>query len=70
MTFRKVDLFPSSGERGKTPTQLGHLERANLNHWTVIHLRTERDPVSETSYFYFLQYWMIGEVQKRSNFVR
>jgi hypothetical protein len=32
-TFRKVDLFPSSGEGGreKTPTQLGHLERANLN---------------------------------------
>jgi hypothetical protein len=33
MTFRKLDLFPSSGERGKkTPTQLGPLERANLNH--------------------------------------
>jgi hypothetical protein len=27
-TFRKLDLFPSSGERGeKTPTQLGPLER-------------------------------------------
>jgi hypothetical protein len=29
-TFRKLDLFPSSGERGETPTQLGPLERANL----------------------------------------
>jgi hypothetical protein len=32
MTFRKLDLFPSSGE-GRTPTLLGPLERANLNHW-------------------------------------
>jgi hypothetical protein len=31
--FRKLDLFPSSGEgRGKTPTLLGPLETANLNH--------------------------------------
>jgi hypothetical protein len=38
-TFRKLDLFPSSGKRGgrgkKTPTQFGPLERANLNHWTT-----------------------------------
>jgi hypothetical protein len=27
--FRKLDLFPSSGEEGKTTTQLGPLERAN-----------------------------------------
>jgi hypothetical protein len=33
-TFRKLDLFPSSGHRGKTPNQLGPLERANLNHLT------------------------------------
>jgi hypothetical protein len=33
--FRKLDLFPSSGEWRKTPThQLGPLERDNLNHWT------------------------------------
>jgi hypothetical protein len=32
MTFRKLVLFPSSGKNGeKTPTQLGPLERANLN---------------------------------------
>jgi hypothetical protein len=32
-TFRKLDLFPSSGERDReTPTLLGPLERANLNH--------------------------------------
>jgi hypothetical protein len=29
-TFRKLDLFPSSSEGGKR-TQLGSLERANLN---------------------------------------
>jgi hypothetical protein len=37
-TFRKLDLFPSSGEGGggeKTPTQLFPLERAHLNHWTT-----------------------------------
>jgi hypothetical protein len=34
-TFRKLDVFPFSGEGGeKTPTQLDPLERANLNHWT------------------------------------
>jgi hypothetical protein len=33
-TFRKLDLFPSSDEGEKIPTQLGSLERANLNHWT------------------------------------
>jgi hypothetical protein len=32
-TFRKLDLFPSSGDRKETPTLLGPLERANLNHW-------------------------------------
>jgi hypothetical protein len=31
----KLDLFPSSGRGGETPTQLGLLERANLNHWTT-----------------------------------
>jgi hypothetical protein len=31
-TFRKLDLFPSSGEgEEKTPPQLGPLEIANLN---------------------------------------
>jgi hypothetical protein len=32
-TFWKMDLFPSSGEGEVTPTLLGPLERANLNHW-------------------------------------
>jgi hypothetical protein len=31
-SFRKLDLFPFSGEGRKTPTLLGPLERANLNH--------------------------------------
>jgi hypothetical protein len=30
-TFRKLDLFPASGEGWGTPTLLGPLERANLN---------------------------------------
>jgi hypothetical protein len=47
--------------RGETPTQLGLLERANLNHWRLAlsngpnrvhvspsYLRTETDPVFET----------------------
>jgi hypothetical protein len=35
-TFRKLDLFPSSGEGGRghlLSWELGPLERANLNHW-------------------------------------
>jgi hypothetical protein len=32
-TFRKLDLFLSSSVGLKTPTQLGPLERANLNDW-------------------------------------
>jgi hypothetical protein len=33
-TYRKLGLFPSSGrwEGGRTPSQLGPLERANFNH--------------------------------------
>jgi hypothetical protein len=33
--FRKLDLFPSSGERWEKPTLSGALVRANLNHWTT-----------------------------------
>jgi hypothetical protein len=36
-TFRKLDLFPSSGEGGgETPTQLGPLERANRYNREII----------------------------------
>jgi hypothetical protein len=31
-TFRKLDLFPSSGEERETSTLLGPLERDNHNH--------------------------------------
>jgi hypothetical protein len=31
-TLRKLNVFPSSGVGGKTPTQLGPLKRVNLNH--------------------------------------
>jgi hypothetical protein len=47
---------------GKTPTLLGPLERANLNHWTTgpnrvgvfPHPRMETDPVSETLCFFIV----------------
>jgi hypothetical protein len=32
--FRKTDLYPSSVVERETPTLLGPLERANLNHWS------------------------------------
>jgi hypothetical protein len=35
MTFQKLDLFLSSDVGGRTPTQLGPLDRANLNHWFI-----------------------------------
>jgi hypothetical protein len=31
------------------------------------HLRMETDPVSETLCFYYIEFWMKGKVQKRSN---
>jgi hypothetical protein len=43
-TFRKLDLFLSSGDESETPAPLGPLEFATLNHWT----KTKTDPVSET----------------------
>jgi hypothetical protein len=53
MTFRKLDLFPSSREGGGEDTySVGplreRLTRCLLPH---LHLRTETDPVSETSCF-------------------
>jgi hypothetical protein len=32
-TFRKLDVFPSSGEEWAIPTLLGPLESTNLNHY-------------------------------------
>jgi hypothetical protein len=55
----------SSFHRGQeTPTHLGPLERATLNHWTP-HLKTETDPVSETlCSSVFLEYQTMDKVQK------
>jgi hypothetical protein len=36
-TFKKLDLFPSSGEQVEGTTLLNPLQKDNLNHWTVIH---------------------------------
>jgi hypothetical protein len=33
--FRKLDVFPSSGEKKETRTLLGTLKRGNLNRWTM-----------------------------------
>jgi hypothetical protein len=33
--FRELDLFPSSGKVGETPTVLCRLEIANLIYWTT-----------------------------------
>jgi hypothetical protein len=73
--FRKLDLFPSSGVGGKTPTQLGSLDRVQWlrlalsmgPNWVGIlppHLRTETDPASETSCFLFLRRPDDGETPK------
>jgi hypothetical protein len=35
ITFRKLDLFPSSGKIMVVRTLLGPLERASLNHWAL-----------------------------------
>jgi hypothetical protein len=38
-TFRKLDLFPTTGEgEEKTSTQLGPLERANLSHFCALNI--------------------------------
>jgi hypothetical protein len=63
-TFRKLDLFPSSGEGRETSTPLGRLERTNCNHWIeavfskgpnrvspFLHVKTGTDRVSETLCF-------------------
>jgi hypothetical protein len=67
-TFRKLDLFLSSGDGWETPTQLGSLERTNLNHWSRClpypHLRTGMHPASET--LCSLEYQMMDGVQKPS----
>jgi hypothetical protein len=37
--FWKLDLFTSSCEEDKTPTQVGPIERANLNIWITQKLK-------------------------------
>jgi hypothetical protein len=71
-----VSVLRWKGE--KTPTQLGPLERANLNHWIkgpnsvgVFFPFTwgRKHPLSETSCFYSLEYRTMEKVQKPSNSV-
>jgi hypothetical protein len=67
-TFRKLDLFPSSGEDGPV-TEFNSFYMAQLSRCLLprLHLRTETDPVSETSCF--LEYQMMGKSPKLSNSV-
>jgi hypothetical protein len=65
-TFRKLDLFPSSGE-GETLTLLGSLERANFIPVIEVsppHLRTETDPVSEKLHSPLKEYRTMDKAQK------
>jgi hypothetical protein len=67
--FWKLDMFLSSSEGRETPTLLGLLELAKLNHWTMGKVHNPSDsefytPLSETfryylkyEYFYILQYF-------------
>jgi hypothetical protein len=48
-----LDLFPSSGEERETPTQLGPIESANLNHWIWFSPEDGSLPVSETCVLVF-----------------
>jgi hypothetical protein len=36
--FRKLDLFPNAREGRQTPTLLGPLESAKLDHWTSVRM--------------------------------
>jgi hypothetical protein len=40
-TFRKLDLFPSSGKIMAAPTLLGPLEITSLNHCTILVRRSK-----------------------------
>jgi hypothetical protein len=52
-----------------TSSELGSLERANLNHcdWIYLFLRDLRDPVSETLFFLVSRIPTMGKVQNSSN---
>jgi hypothetical protein len=39
--FRKLYLFPPSGEGRETPTLLDPLQRVNLNHWILLRRETQ-----------------------------
>jgi hypothetical protein len=77
-TFRKLDLFPSSGAAGEnTPTPMGPLEKPNLNHWpnrvgffSPLYLRNKTDPVSETSCFIVSRIPDGAKIQKPSSSVK
>jgi hypothetical protein len=65
--FRKLDLFPSSGEGWETPTLLGLLGRANLNHWIVVLTWGRKQIQFLKRVLLFLEYQTMDKVQKPFN---
>jgi hypothetical protein len=63
-TFRKLDLFPSSGKMKVVLTLLGPLERASLNHWT----NEDRSRSSFRNAVFLRKEWMMDKVQKPDSF--
>jgi hypothetical protein len=81
-TFRKLDLFLSSGKERKRPTLLGPLERSSFSQWTTEialsngphrvgdpfpHLRTEIDRVPEMLCFLVFRIPDDGQRPERNN---
>jgi hypothetical protein len=66
MTFRKLDLFPFSGEEGKVPTQLDPIERANFNNWSPSHEDGNRSNFQNVV-FWFLELRTMEKVKKLRN---
>jgi hypothetical protein len=81
-TFRKLDLFPSSGEGKETPTLLDPLERTILNHLAQFFLRDPREWISPTRHLKtetfsfrsyvssYVEFWTMDKVHKPSDSVR
>jgi hypothetical protein len=65
-TFRKLDLFPSSGKIMAVPTLLGPFERANLNHWTRPDTRLAAS--SFRNVVFLRKHWTMDKVQKPDSF--
>jgi hypothetical protein len=73
-TFRKLDLFPSPGQGGKTPCQLGPLEKLTSitgPNWLGVFPPWPEDgnrsSFRNVVFSNFLEYWTMDKVKKLSN---